>query len=335
MSLALLIEWAIKSVVIILIILGGFAYLTLLERRALARIQVRIGPNRAGPWGLLQPVADGIKLIFKEELIPREADKLLFILAPVITVTPALIILAVIPLGPEATLFGRSIGLDLASNVNVGVLYILAVASIAVYGIVIAGWSSGNKYALLGGIRSSAQMISYELALGLAIVGPIMLSQSMSIDKIIAGQRGLWYVILQPLGFLIFLTASVAEVNRAPFDMPEAEQELTAGYHVEYSGMKFALFFMAEYGKMIAVSFITATLFLGGYLGPLVDRFWWLGPVYLIIKVLIVLFILIWLRATLPRFRYDRLMEFGWKILLPLALLNVLVSGAVFVLVGG
>ncbi|MGD8632639.1 MAG: NADH-quinone oxidoreductase subunit NuoH [Anaerolineales bacterium] len=335
MSLALLIEWAIKSVVIIIIILGGFAYLTLLERRTLARIQVRIGPNRAGPWGLLQPVADGIKLIFKEELIPAEADKLLFILAPVITVIPALIILAVIPLGPEATLFGRSFRLDLASNVNVGVLYILAVASIAVYGIVIAGWSSGNKYALLGGIRSSAQMISYELALGLAIVGPIMLSQSLSIDQIIAGQRGLWYAVLQPLGFLIFLIASVAEVNRAPFDMPEAEQELTAGYHVEYSGMKFALFFMAEYGKMIAVSFITATLFLGGYLGPFIDRFWWLGPIYLFIKVLFVLFIMIWLRATLPRFRYDRLMEFGWKILLPLALLNVLVTGAIFVLVGG
>ena len=335
MSLALLIEWAIKSVVIILIIVGGFAYLTLLERRTLARIQVRIGPNRAGPWGLLQPVADGIKLIFKEELIPGEADKLLFILAPVITVIPALIILAVIPLGPEANLFGSSFRLDLASNVNVGVLYILAVASIAVYGIVIAGWSSGNKYALMGGIRSSAQMSSYELALGLAIVGPIMLAGSMSIDQIITGQRGLWYVILQPVGFLIFLLASVAEVNRAPFDMPEAEQELTAGYHAEYSGMKFALFFMAEYGKMIAVSFITATLFLGGYLGPFVDRFWWLGPIYLFIKVLFVLFIMIWFRATLPRFRYDRLMEFGWKILLPVALLNVLVSGAIFVLVGG
>jgi NADH-quinone oxidoreductase subunit H len=335
MSVALLIEWAIKSLVIILIIVGGFAYLTLLERRTLARIQVRIGPNRAGPWGLLQPVADGIKLIFKEELIPREADKLLFILAPVITVIPALIILAVIPLGPEASLFGRSFRLDLASNVNVGVLYILAVASIAVYGIVIAGWASGNKYALMGGIRSSAQMISYELALGLAIVGPIMFSQSMSIDQIIAGQRGLWYAVLQPVGFLIFILASVAEVNRAPFDMPEAEQELTAGYHTEYSGMKFALFFMAEYGKMIAVSFISATLFLGGYLGPFVDRFWWLGPIYLFIKVLFVLLLMIWFRATLPRFRYDRLMEFGWKILLPLALLNVLVSGAFFVLVGG
>ncbi|MGD2162405.1 MAG: NADH-quinone oxidoreductase subunit NuoH [Anaerolineales bacterium] len=335
MSLALLIEWAIKSIVIVLIIVGGFAYLTLLERRTLARIQVRIGPNRAGPWGLLQPVADGVKLIFKEELIPRDADKVLFILAPVITVLPALIILGVIPLGPEATLFGRTYRLDLASNVNVGVLYILAVASIAVYGIVIAGWSSGNKYALMGGIRSSAQMISYELALGLAIVGPIMLSGSMSIDQIIDGQRTLWYAVLQPLGFLIFMLASVAEVNRAPFDMPEAEQELTAGYHTEYSGMKFALFFMAEYGKMIAVSFITATLFLGGYLGPFVDRFWFLGPIYLIIKVLFVLFLMIWLRATLPRFRYDRLMEFGWKILLPLALINVLVTGVIFVLVGG
>ncbi|MDF1499056.1 MAG: NADH-quinone oxidoreductase subunit NuoH [Anaerolineales bacterium] len=335
MSLALLIEWAIKSVVIILIILGGFAYLTLLERRTLARIQVRIGPNRAGPWGLLQPIADAIKLIFKEELTPRDADKVLFFLAPIITVIPALIILAVIPLGGEATLFGNTYRLDLASNVNVGVLYILAIASIAVYGIVIAGWSSGNKYALMGGIRSSAQMISYELALGLSIVGPILLAQSMSVDQIIDGQRGLWYVVLQPVGFLIFMLASIAEVNRAPFDMPEAEQELTAGYHTEYSGMKFALFFMAEYGKMIAVSFIAATLFLGGYLGPYVERFWWLGPIYLFIKVLFVLLIIIWLRATLPRFRYDRLMEFGWKILLPLALLNVLVTGAIYVLVGG
>lgn len=335
MSLALLIEWAIKSVVIILIILGGFAYLTLLERRTLARIQVRIGPNRAGPWGLLQPIADAIKLIFKEELTPRDADKVLFFLAPIITVIPALIILAVIPLGAEAALFGNTYRLDLASNVNVGVLYILAVASIAVYGIVIAGWSSGNKYALMGGIRSSAQMISYELALGLSLVGPILLAQSMSVDQIVHGQRGLWYVVLQPVGFLIFMLASIAEVNRAPFDMPEAEQELTAGYHTEYSGMKFALFFMAEYGKMIAVSFIAATLFLGGYLGPYVERFWWLGPIYLFVKVLFVLLIMIWLRATLPRFRYDRLMEFGWKILLPLALLNVLVTGAIYVLVGG
>jgi len=335
MSWALLLEWVIKSAVIIMIILGGFAYLTLFERRVLARMQTRIGPNRAGPWGLLQPVADGIKLIFNEELIPAQADRVLFILAPVITVVPALIILAVIPLGPEVTLFGRSYYLGLASNINVGVLYILAVASIAVYGIVIAGWASGNKYALMGGVRSTAQMVSYELALALAFVGPIMLAGSMSVDAIIEGQTHLWYVILQPLGFLIFLIAAVAEINRAPFDMPEAEQELVAGYHAEYSGMKFALFFMAEYGKMIAVSFIAATMFLGGYLGPFLDRWPLLGPIYLFIKVVALLFFLVWLRATFPRFRYDQLMAFGWKILLPLGLLNVVITGVIIVLVGG
>jgi NADH-quinone oxidoreductase subunit H len=334
MSAALLIEWIIESVVIILIILGGFAYLTLLERRTLARMQVRIGPNRTGPFGLLQPVADGIKLIFKEELIPRQADKTLFILAPVITVIPALIILAVIPLGPSFEVFGYTVDMNLASGLNVGILYILAVASIAVYGIVVAGWSSNNKYALMGGIRSSAQMVSYELALALAIVGPIMLAGSLSIDDMIAGQRSMWYIVLQPIGFLIFLLAAVAEVNRAPFDMPEAEQELTAGYHVEYSGMKFALFFMAEYGKMIAVSFIAATIFLGSYLGPWVDQVPILGPFYLIIKVLLVLFLMIWLRATLPRFRYDRLMAFGWKIMLPLALVNVAITAVLVVVLG-
>ncbi|TET97051.1 MAG: NADH-quinone oxidoreductase subunit NuoH [Anaerolineales bacterium] len=336
MSLALLIEWAIKSVVIFGIILGGFAYLTLFERRVLARMQTRIGPNRAGPWGLLQPVADGIKLIFNEELIPEQADRVLFLLAPVITVVPALIILAVIPLGPEVTLFGRSYYLGLASNVNVGVLYILAVASIAVYGIVIAGWASGNKYALMGGVRSTAQMVSYELALALAFVGPIMLAGSMSVDAIIEGQRQLvWYFLVQPLGFVIFVIAAVAEINRSPFDMPEAEQELVAGYHAEYSGMKFALFFMAEYGKMIAVSFIAATMFLGGYLGPFLDRWPLLGPIYLFIKVVALLFFIVWLRATFPRFRYDQLMAFGWKILLPLGLLNVVITGVFIVLVGG
>lgn len=335
MTLWLVIEWLIKSVVIFVIIIGGFAYLTLLERRTLARFQVRIGPNRAGPGGILQPLADAVKLIFKEELIPEKADKLLFIIAPVITVLPALIILAVIPLGPQIELFGKVFDLSLASNISVGALYILAVASIAVYGIIIAGWSSNNKYALMGGIRSSAQMISYELSLGLAIIGPIMLASSMSVNDIVTDQRGLWYVVLQPIGFLIFFIASVAEVNRSPFDMPEAEQELTAGYHVEYSGMKFALFFMAEYGKMIAVSLIAATLFLGSYWGPGVDQFPLLGPIYLAIKTLAVLFIMIWFRATLPRFRYDRLMAFGWKIMLPIALLNVLITAVIVVLVGG
>ena len=335
MTLWLVIEWVIKSVVIFVIIIGGFAYLTLLERRTLARFQVRIGPNRAGPGGILQPLADAVKLIFKEELIPENADKKLFIIAPVITVLPALIILAVIPLGPQVELFGKVFDLSLASNISVGALYILAVASIAVYGIIIAGWSSNNKYALMGGIRSSAQMISYELSLGLAIIGPIMLASSMSVNDIVTDQRQLWYVVLQPIGFLIFFIASVAEVNRSPFDMPEAEQELTAGYHVEYSGMKFALFFMAEYGKMIAVSLIAATLFLGSYWGPGVDQFPLLGPFYLAIKTLAVLFVMIWFRATLPRFRYDRLMGFGWKIMLPIALLNVLITAVIVVLVGG
>jgi len=269
----LLLEWTVKSAILILMALVGFAYLTLFERRVLARMQVRIGPNRAGPWGLLQPVADGLKLIFKEELIPAGADRLLFILAPIVTVVPALILLAVIPLGPVVNLFGRQIGLGLADDINVGVLYLSAVTSVAVYGIVLAGWSSNNKYALMGGIRSSAQMVSYELALGLVFVGPIMLAGSMSLRHIVLDQEHLWYVFLQPIGFLIFLVASLAEVNRAPFDMPEAEQELTAGYHVEYSGMKFALFFMAEYVKMIAVSVIAATLFLGGYWGLLSSRF--------------------------------------------------------------
>ena len=334
MDVALLLEWAIKSMVLIFVVIGGFAYVTLFERRLLARIQVRIGPNRAGPWGILQPVADGIKLIFKEELIPDRADKVVFLLAPVLTVVPALIILGVIPFGTSISLFGKTIELGLAGDVNVGVLYIMAIASIAVYGIVLAGWSSNNKYALMGGLRSAAQMVSYELVLGLAFVGPILLADSMSMSKIVQGQDPVWYILFQPIGFILFLIASIAEINRAPFDMPEAEQELTAGYHVEYSGMKFALFFMAEYGKMIVVSFIAATLFLGGYLGPFVDRFPWLGPIYLGIKVVALLFLLVWIRATLPRIRYDRLMALGWKILLPVGIANVVITAFLIVLVG-
>lgn len=334
MDLILLLEWSIKSIVIITIILGGFAYMTLFERRAIARFQTRIGPNRAGPAGLLQPVADGLKLIFKEELIPARADRLLFILAPILTVVPVLLLLAVIPLGPQVELFGRQFSLGLAADINVGVLYILAIASIAVYGIVIAGWSSNSKYSLLGGLRSSAQMVSYELALGLAVIGPILLADSMNVSDIVEGQRSIWYVVWQPIGFMIFMLASIAEVNRAPFDMPEAEQELTAGYHTEYSGLKFALFFMAEYGKMIAVSFIAATLFLGGYWGPFVDQVPLLGPLYLFAKVIAYLFFMVWLRATLPRLRYDRLMAFGWKVMLPVALLNIVVTAGIVVGLG-
>jgi NADH-quinone oxidoreductase subunit H len=335
MSFGVVLEWTIKSLVIVLTVVMGAAYMSFFERRTLAKFQSRIGPNRAGPQGILQPLADVIKLIFKEELIPAGADRIMFILAPIITVVPAFLLMAVIPLGGETIIFGQTVSLDLAADINVGVIYILAIASIAVYGIVIAGWSSFNKYALLGGLRSSAQMVSYELTLGLAIIGPILIAGSMNLNRIVDAQRGLWFAVLQPVGFLLFLIAAIAEVNRAPFDMPEAEQELTAGYHVEYSGLKFALFFLAEYGKMIVVSFIAATLFLGGFLGPFVDQIPLLGPVYLLAKVAVILFLMVWLRATVPRLRYDRLMALGWKFMLPLALLNVIVTGGVVVLVGG
>jgi len=331
---SMVLEWVIKSLIIILGMTGGFAYVTLYERKVLARLQVRVGPNRTGPWGILQPVADGIKLIFKEELTPAYADKPIFILAPVVTVVPALVITAVVPWGTSINLFGREIPLYL-SNINVAVLYILSVTSISVYGITLAGWSSNNKYAMLGGLRSTAQMISYELALGLAYVGPMMLAGSMSLMDIAESQRQLPFAILQPVAFIIYFLASTAEINRAPFDMPEAEQELTAGYHTEYSSMKFAMFFMAEYIKMIAVSMIGATLFLGGFQGPFVDQLPWLGPIYLFLKVAAWLFVLIWFRATLPRFRYDRLMALGWKVLFPVALLNVVVTAVILLAVGG
>jgi len=325
MDFALILELLIKSIILVIGLILGFAYLTFYERKALARIQVRIGPNRAGPGGWFQPLADALKLVFKEELIPSRADKLIFILAPIITVVPALIIMGVVPWGGRVVLFGREMALSIA-DLNIGTLYITAIASISVYGIVLAGWSSNNKYALLGGIRSTAQMISYELALGLAFVGPMLLAESMSLLDIVEAQKNFrWFAFLQPVGTLVFLISTLAEVNRAPFDMPEAEQELTAGYHVEYSGLKFALFFMAEYIKMIAVSTIAATLFFGGFRGPLpVDVWPWFGPLNLFLKVLVLLFGMIWVRATLPRIRYDRLMAFGWKILFPLALGNVL-----------
>ncbi len=329
-----IIEMVVKAIAILMFCTIGFSYTTLYERKVLARMQVRWGPNRAGPLALLQPIADGVKLIFKEELIPAKADKIIFIVAPVITVIPALIITGVVPWGDEMVLFGRNIKLYLA-DINVAVLYIMSITSISVYGITLAGWSSNNKYAMLGGLRATSQMISYELALGLAFIGPVLLTSSMSIRDIVLAQKNLAFIFLQPLGALIYMVATIAEVNRAPFDMPEAEQELTAGYHTEYSGMKFALFFMAEYIKMIAVSTIGASLFLGGYWGPFVEQLPWLGPIYLIGKVAILLYGLIWIRATLPRIRYDRLMAFGWKVLFPLALLNVVLTAGGIVLFGG
>ena len=342
-------EWFIKAAVLALALLTGFAYLTWYERRALARIQVRIGPNRAGPQGLLQPIADAVKLIFKEEFTPAKADRVLFFWAPVITMVPSIIMMAVIPLGESFTMFGRTINLYLA-DINVGVLYLMSIASIAVYGIVLAGWASNNKYAMLGGLRSSAQMISYELTLGLSFVTSIILANSMSLMDIVQAQKNLWFVVIQPVGAVIFWIATLAEVNRAPFDMPEAEQELTAGYHSEYSGMKFALFFMAEYQKMIVICAIAAILYFGGFrefwflkdtffsvnyqwtLGSWQITNWFLGPLYLFLKVVALLFGMIWVRATWPRIRYDRLMAFGWKILLPLALAVAFITAAGIIL---
>jgi NADH-quinone oxidoreductase subunit H len=335
-------EWVLKSVFTLLFMTAGFAYLTLFERRMIAKFQVRIGPNRAGPFGLLQPIADAVKLIFKEELIPANADKIMFVLAPIITVIPSLIVTAVLPWGGTINIGGRPVGLYLA-DLNVGLLYIMAVTSISVYGITLAGWSSNNKYAALGGLRSTAQMISYEIAMGFCFIVPVMLAGSMSLVDIVEKQRGLWFAFLQPGAALILGITMYAEVNRAPFDMPEAEQELTAGYHSEYSGMKFALFFMAEYIKMIAVSMIFVTLFLGGYLlpfqgwfeglpviGPIIP---YIGPLVLLAKVVVLLYGFVWVRSTLPRIRYDRLMAFGWKILFPLSLLSVLVTAVVILLV--
>jgi NADH-quinone oxidoreductase subunit H len=330
MDWVLWLEWILKGAILCLILLGGFAYLTLYERRALARMQVRVGPNRAGPQGVLQPIADAVKLIFKEELTPAKVYKVVFILAPVLTVVPSLVLAAVIPLGTSFNLFGREVHLYVA-DLNVGILYVMSIASIAVYGIVLAGWSSNNKYAMLGGIRSSAQMISYELSLGFCFVLVILMGDSMNLNEIVNAQKDMWFGVVQPIGLIVFFVVVLAEVNRAPFDIPEAEQELTAGYHAEYSGMKFALFFMAEYQKMIVMSMITATLFLGGYREPWfltnlfggilsVDTYWFLGPIYLFIKVFLILFAMIWVRATWPRLRYDRLMALGWKIFLPLTL---------------
>ena len=332
-------EWFIKSVILIFALLGGFAYLTWYERRALARIQTRIGPNRAGPFGLLQPIADAVKLIFKEELTPAKAYKFVFFLAPILTVVPSIIIAAVIPWGRSINLFGREITLYLA-DINVGILYFMSIAAISVYGIVLAGWSSNSKYAMLGGLRATAQMISYELSLGISLVPVILLANSMRMIDIVETQSSVWFVLIQPVGALIFWIATLAEINRAPFDMPEAEQELTAGFHSEYSGMKFALFFMAEYQKMIIVCAIMAVFFFGGYLEPFpsfitniswlswlkVDNSPLLGPVYMFIKVVMLLFGMIWVRATWPRIRYDRLMEFGWKILVPLSLVIVFIT---------
>ena len=325
------------------VIVTGFAYATLLERRLLSFLQHRVGPNRVGPMGFLQPAADGVKLVFKEDLMPAGADKWVFRLAPMIKVIPILMIAAVIPMGPDLVLpwFAPSLG-DVWFQVpqglidsNVGVLWVIAITSIATYGVVLAGWSSDNKYAMLGALRASAQMISYELSFALTLAVPVMIVGSMAIGDIIDAQRNIWdwFVFQNPLAAAVLILALLAETNRAPFDLTEAEQELTQGYMTEYSGMKFALFMMAEYLGMIAVSLVAVAVFFGGYhLWPM-DGLPMLAPVIFILKVVMVLCGMIWIRATLPRIRYDRLMMFGWKVMIPLALLAVAWT-AVAVVVG-
>jgi NADH-quinone oxidoreductase subunit H len=323
--LEFLIITLIKIAVFLAIWLGGMAYLTWLERKLLGDFQVRLGPAYVGPFGLLQPVADGLKLFFKEDITPSSASKLVYTLAPLLTFVPAFILFGVIPIGNEITLFGKQIQL-VVSDLNVGVLYILAVFSVAVYGIVLAGWSSNNKYSLMGGVRSTAQAISYEVSLGLSLIGILMISGSLDLVEIVKSQDSFfhWYIFRQPLGFILFLICGIADNNRAPFDLPEAENELVAGYYTEYSSMKFALFFLGEYGNMINISALTTTLFLGGWQGPLLPSFVWF-----FIKVFALLFFYIWIRATLPRFRYDQLMNFGWKVLFPLAIFNIFITGVV------
>ena len=316
-------------------LLNSAAVMVYAERKVAALLQQRVGPYLVGPKGMLQPLADIVKLLFKEDLRPTSADKLLFTLAPVIAATAAFAAFAVVPFGAETTFFGlldEPLRLQVA-DVNVAVLVVFAIASMSVYGVVLAGWSSNSKYSLLGGLRSSAQMISYELSYGLALASVLLVANSMSLTEIVNGQSGAWlgvlpkwFVFVQPVGFLIYMTAGVAETNRAPFDFPEAEQELVAGYHTEYSSMAFAMFFMAEYINMVTVSAVASDLFLGGWHGPFLPES--LGWIWFLIKVAGILFFYIWMRWTLPSYRYDQLMRFGWKILLPLAVVNLIATAA-------
>jgi NADH-quinone oxidoreductase subunit H len=330
----MVVEWVIKAVVFALVLTVGFAYGTLFERRTIAALQVRIGPNRAGPQGIIQPIADGIKLMFKESFTPAGVSKVLYTLAPILAAVPSLIIAGVVPWGGDVVIGGRIVPLYI-TNVNVGVLYLLTIASISVYGIVLGGWASNNKYALMGGLRSAAQMISYELSLGLSIMVPALLAGSMSLVDIVNAQHSIWYIVLQPLAFIIYFITSTAEINRPPFDLAEAEQEISEGFNVEYGGMKFAVYYMAEYVELIAIALIGSSLFLGGFYGPGVDTIPWLGPIYLLIKVGIWFFVLVWIRATFPRIRYDRLMSLGWKVLFPLSLVNLLLTAGVLLATGG
>lgn len=325
----------VKILAVFLVVILMVAYATWVERKLIGHMQTRVGPMRTGWHGLLQPIADGLKLFFKEDIIPAEASKAAFILAPMMILVPAFITIAVIPFGPDITVAGYTVPLQI-TDLNVGVLYILAMAGLGVYGIVLAGWASNSKYSLLGGIRATAQMVSYELAAGLSIIAVFMLSETLSLRGIVEAQTAPlwgsigflpnWYIFTQPLAFCLFVVTGLAEINRTPFDMPEAESELVSGFCTEYSSMKYALFFMAEYANMIVIAAIAATLFLGGWGGPFP------GPVNLFAKVVGFMLFFIWIRATYPRVRYDQLMFMGWKVFLPLALANIVVTGLVVVL---
>lgn len=308
---------------------GWVAYATYLERKISAFMQARLGPMRVGPWGLLQPIADGIKLLTKEDFVPENADRWIFFVAPYIAVVAAFIVLAVVPFGPDWAVI---------TDVNIGVLFVLAVSSVGVLALILAGWSSNSKYALLGALRSSAQMVSYEVSMGMAIIGALMFSRTLSLSGIVGVQASdsIWFLLYQPVGFMIFLISGIAENNRAPFDLPEAESELVAGFHTEYSGMRWSLFFMAEYAAMVVVTAVATTLYLGGWYFPFVYRlteakgyhnlYVALSVLVFLIKAGLLLYLYFWLRWTLPRFRYDQLMDLGWKWMLPAALINIVVT---------
>jgi len=329
----------LKILIVLNATLVAVTYMVLLERKVIAWAQSRLGPMRVGPYGILQPIADAVKLMIKEDITPVRADRWVFTAAPVISMVPALIVYAVIPFGPVVRLFGRPVSLYI-TDINVGLLYIVSVASVGVYGIILAGYASNSKYPLLASLRASAQLISYEVAVTLTLVSVILVAGSLSMVTIVNAQYNArwWFAFVQPVAFVIFFIGGLAETNRAPFDLPEAEQELTGGFHTEYSGMRFALFFLAEYANMIVVSSVATTLFLGGWLPPFPNtpalHFLYYVPswAWFLIKSFVFLYIFIWVRATLPRYRYDQLMRLGWKVLIPVAIANLIVTGLVKVL---
>jgi len=328
-------DWVLLVARVVVVFVGLLLMVVVViwvERKVIADMQTRTGPMRAGPHGVLQTIADGLKLFFKEGITPTLVDRPVYLIAPFVAILPAFLAFAVIPFGTSVTLFGRRVSFQLA-DLNIGILWVLAMASLSVYAIVFAGWSSGSNYPLLGSIRSTAQMISYEVGMGLALVAVIMYSGSLSMSGIVESQARVWNAIPQFPAFVIYLIAGLAETNRPPFDLAEAESELVAGFHTEYSGMRFAMFYLGEYVNMVTVAAIATTLFLGGWRGPHPSFLIWLWPVlWFLLKVFVIVYVYVWVRATLPRVRYDRLMAFGWKFLIPVGLLWVLATGAVIVL---